>query len=92
MGLSKKVKEIFTGSEVGALVEDFNSKMELVTEQYGDIKKDTASINQGLGMLKEDVGVIKMDIEFIKHELRNKINRDEFIALEHRVSLLENRR
>jgi len=33
--------------------------------------------------------VIKLDIEFIKNELKQKVSRDEFAALEKRVSMLE---
>jgi hypothetical protein len=44
-----------------------------------------------LGRVEDDIGVIKMDIEIIKHDLKNKIGRDEFAILERRVALLENR-
>ena len=45
-----------------------------------------------VGAMKEDVEVIKMDIEFIKHDLKNKVARDEFAVLERRVALLESKR
>ena len=45
-----------------------------------------------VGAMKEDVEVIKMDIEFIKHDLKNKVARDEFAVLERWVALLESKR
>jgi hypothetical protein len=37
----------------------------------------------------ETLEIIKLDIEFIKNELKQKVSRDEFVALEKRVSMLE---
>ncbi|MDP3792459.1 MAG: hypothetical protein Q8Q89_01890 [bacterium] len=90
--LSKEVRRVFTGTEVGVLVEDFTSKIDTIAEQYGDIKHNIKSIKEGVGIIKESIEVIKMDIEVIKHDLKNKIGRDEFAVLERRVALLENRR
>ena len=39
----------------------------------------------------EDIEIIKSDIQFIKQELKHKVDRDEFEALERRVMLLERR-
>jgi chromosome segregation ATPase len=39
--------------------------------------------------IEDTLEVIKLDIEFIKNELKQKVGRDEFAALEKRVSLLE---
>ncbi|MDI6591809.1 MAG: hypothetical protein QME61_02665 [Patescibacteria group bacterium] len=45
---------------------------------------------ENLKQLIEDIlEIIKLDIEFIKNELKQKISRDEFVALERRVSMLE---
>ena len=104
--LSKKVKEVFTGSEVGVLVEDFTSQVKLVAEGVSGLndkfdnletKADRLEtkvdrLDVKVDKIETDVEVIKVDIEFIKHELRSRVSRDEFIVLEHRVTLLENRR
>src|SRR6266511_2140771 len=63
----------------GILKEDFDSKMELIGEQYG-------SIREMMGALAEDVQIVKSDIEFIKGSLRKKVDYDEFSALEKRVT------
>jgi chromosome segregation ATPase len=39
--------------------------------------------------IEDTLEIIKLDIEFIKNELKQKVGRDEFAALEKRVSLLE---
>lgn len=97
--LSKEVRRVFTGTEVGVLIEDFTSQIQLVAEDvsglYGkfdslEVKVDR--MGENLESVKLDVEVIKMDIEFIKHEFKNKVARDEFIVLERRVALLESRR
>jgi chromosome segregation ATPase len=132
--LSRKVEKIFSGTEVGVLVEEFTSKVTLVAEQYLDIKKDTSSIKEDISSIKEDVEIIKIkvdkntddieaikinvskntddieaikinvskntddieaiktDVEFIKDGLKKKVDYDEFVVLERRVALLENRR
>ena len=87
-----KKKKIYKPEEVGMLFEHIDDKITLIAEQHSDIKKDIKVIKNDLGAVKEDVEVIKLDIEFIKNELKNKVARDEFAALERRVSLLESRR
>lgn len=89
--MSKK-KKSYKPEEVGMLFEHIDDKISVLAEQYGDINKDIKVIKKDLGAVKEDVEIIKLDIEFIKNELKNKVARDEFAALERRVSLLESRR
>ena len=90
--LSKEVREVFTETEVGALIEDFVSQIQLVAEDVSGLHNKVDRMSNDLTSIKGDVEVIKMDIEIIKHELKNKISRDEFAVLERRVALLENRR
>ena len=40
---------------------------------------------------KQDISIIKSDISVIKYDLKEKVDRDEFAALEKRVILLENK-
>ncbi len=66
----------------GVLKEDFDTKIELIGEQYGTVK-------DMIGSLAEDIQVIKTDVEFIKGSLRKKVDYEEFEALAKRVSALE---
>ena len=89
--MKKKQKiSIPTGlpDQVGTLIEDFNSKMDLVLEQTSEIPK----IKKNVERLTEDMEIVKSDLESIKYTLRMKVDLDDFQALEHRVALLESRR
>lgn len=74
--------------EIGALLEDFNSKFGLVAEQTSQIPE----IKNKVDGLVENMEIVKTDLEFIKHALKKKVDVDEFAVLEHRVALLESRR
>jgi len=74
---------------IGALKEDSDSKFELIAEQYFDIKKTQNSHTEMIASMKEDVEVMKIDISFIKEGLKQKVDVEEFGALERRVALLE---
>ncbi len=87
-----KKKKNYKPEEVGILLEDIREQISVVAEQNGGMSKDIKTMKTDLSAVREDVEIIKLDIEFIKNELKNKIARDEFVALERRVSLLENRR
>ncbi len=66
----------------GIMKENFDTKIELIGEQYGTVK-------EMIGSLAEDIQVIKTDVEFVKSSLRKKVDYDEFEALAKRVSSLE---
>ena len=101
-----KKKKSYNQNEVGMMLENIDDKVSVIAEghlsldkKFNVLDKKVDKISEDLEMVKvkvdgiaENVEVIKLDIELIKHELRNKIDRDEFAALERRVSLLENRR
>ena len=87
-----KKKKTYKPEEVGMLLEDIDSKVSVIAESHTTLNKKVDVLTKKVDGIAEDVGVIKLDIEFIKNELKNKVNRNEFAALERRVSLLENRR
>ena len=73
--------------EIGVLLEDFNSKFDLVAEQTSQIPE----INNKVDSLIENMEIVKTDLEFIKTALKKKVDVDEFAALERRVVSLESR-
>ena len=96
--------------QIGVLGEDFDSKVELIGEQYETIieKLDSHDVRlekiegtldiHGVRLEKIEgkiegievtLDIMKLDLEFIKNELKQKVNRDEFAALEKRLSMLE---
>ncbi len=73
--------------EIGVLLEDFNSKFDLVAEQTAQIPE----INNKVSSLVENMEIVKTDLEFIKGSLKRKVDVDEFSALERRVISIESR-
>ena len=74
---------------LGVIIENVDSKVGLIAEQYGDIKQTLDSHTEMIGKIAVDTAIIKEDIEFIKNGLKKKIDIEEFAALEKRVALLE---
>lgn len=74
---------------LGVMKEDFDSKMQLIGEQYYDVKTTLASHSEMIGTIMEDIQVIKSDVQFLKGALKKKVDYEEFEALVKRVSLLE---
>ena len=73
------------------VAEGLNDKISIIAEQYGDIKEVLDSHTEMIGAMAEDIEVIKLDIEFIKGDLKKKVNYEEFMALERRVSFVESK-
>ncbi len=93
-----KLKEILNEQRrefqhfMGIMKEDGDSKMQLLGEQFQEIKStldhhskileshtDTLSSHtQMIGALMEDVHIIKSDIHFMKADLKKKVDYDEF--------------
>jgi hypothetical protein len=81
----KSEAEIDKNIEIGALLEDFNSKFDLVAEQTAQIPHIKDKVNS----LAENMEIVKMDLEFIKSSFKKKVDIDEFTVLERRVALVE---
>lgn len=78
------------------VAEDIKDKIETVSEQVATNTEQIAEIRETLfqhdkefATIKDTLEIIKLDIEFIKNELKQKVGRDEFAALERRVAMLE---
>lgn len=94
-----KLKDILTEQRVafreethnllGIMKEDFDSKVQLIAEQYQNIESTLNSHTEMIGSLSEDMQIVKSDVDFIKGSLRKKVDYDGSSALEKRVTLLE---
>ena len=90
-----KLKEILTEQRtefqhvVGIFKEDLESKINLIAEQYPEIKSAQKTHTDMIGSLMEDSQIIKSDIQFLKVDLKRKVDYDEFNALTKRVAMLE---
>ena len=81
---------------IGVLTEDFDSKVQLIAEQYDSIinrldshDEKLLAIEHKMEIMKADIEMIKIDINFIKGSLKQKVDIEDFNALERRMILLE---
>ena len=74
---------------LAVVAEDFKSQIKILAETTGGIQEQLIAIKEMVAKNTEDIEIIKMDIQFIKQELKHKVDRDEFEALEKRVLILE---
>jgi transcriptional regulator CtsR len=70
---------------------NLESKINLIAEQYPEIKSTQKTQTEMIGSLMEDSQIIKSDVQFLKAELKKKVDYDEFDALTKRVALLESK-
>jgi len=91
----KKLKEILKRQRdeyqryLGVLAENFESQIKLIAESLYGVQEQLIAIRDMVAKNTEDIEVIKMDISIIRNDLKEKVDRDEFVALEKRLHLLE---
>ncbi len=91
----KKLKKILKEQRedyqryLGILTEDFGSKTELIAESLLGLQSQLKSIKEMIGRNTEDIEMMKMDLHIIRNDLKEKIDRNEFLVLEKRVFKLE---
>ncbi|MEK7581892.1 MAG: hypothetical protein AAB488_00995 [Patescibacteria group bacterium] len=83
---------------LGAMHEDYSSKLDVVIEHFGGINEKLDShtrildsYTEMIGKTAENIEIIKNNIEFLKGGIKKKVDYDEFQALEKRMSLLESK-
>lgn len=77
---------------LGVLAEDFGSKLKLLAESVSGVQKQLISLRDMVAKNTEDIEIIKMDIGLIKHDLKRRVDIEDFASLEKRVVLLERHR
>lgn len=89
---TKKILEEYkeeTKRHFDVVAEGLKSEIKTVAEQVATNTEKLEEHDQRFNKIDETLETIKLDIEFIKNELKQKVSRDEFAALERRVSMLE---
>jgi DNA repair ATPase RecN len=91
-----KKDQTYSSNEVATLLESLNDGIQLISEQHGGVIKRLDNIDGRLegidGRLDKIDGRldrIEEDVVEIKHELKKKVDYDEFEKLEKRVIKLE---
>lgn len=82
-----KPKKEFTATEVMMLQEEIRKGVEVIGEQYGDIKKEITVMRQKL----EKLDKIEEGVTIIKASLPLKANKTELDKLDQRVTILESK-
>mgnify|MGYP001569624865 CR=1 FL=1 len=85
-----------TGEEVkhhmDVVAEDLKGQIQQVAEGVvvaNDRLDRLAELPDKVDAIRDDVEVIKITLGTIKNDLKQKVDRDEFVTLEKRVSMLE---
>lgn len=97
---TKRMNLSTTGGSFGVILEDIDSKLDLVVEGYQaldkKIDKNHAEFREFKGEVNYKFNVVfgKFDevtdeLRLIRNELKEKVSRDEFLVLEKRVTALE---
>jgi chromosome segregation ATPase len=73
----------------GENLDSVRTKGEATFEAVGVLQEDVASLKEDVAVLKEDMQEVKEELHIIRNELKEKVGRDEFVALENRVKRLE---
>lgn len=71
------------------IAEDVKSDVQAVAEQVGANTGKLTSLQSSVQRIDETLDIMKLDIGFIKNELKQKVNQEEFALLEKRLSVLE---
>lgn len=74
---------------IKALSEDFQGKVQAVAEQFNGLNVKLDSHTEMMGKMSEDITIIKDNVEFLKGGLKKKVDYDEFMALEKRMTIVE---
>jgi len=85
---TKKMEDEFE-MHTKSLAELFQKNVNAVAEQYSSLQEKVDATFDLAGETKQDIEIMKDNIAFIKSGLKQKVDVDEFEALEKRVILLE---
>ena len=88
-GRVKVVAEQFGG--LNGKIDRLQDTVDSHAEMFGKIQHTIDAHTEMIGILMVDVSTIKANVEFLKGGLKKKVDYDEFLALERRLSLVEAR-
>ncbi len=79
-------KETYNVSEVGSMIEALTGTIDLMNE---GLTSRLAGIDNRLDEVDNKIDILQEDVTEIKHKLSEKVDREEFNALEKRLIKLE---
>lgn len=91
--MTEETKKIFSGSEVGVLIEDFEGQVKTLADGIVSldekVDKGFAEMNGKFEQIDERLLKIETELSIIRNDLKEKVGRDEFKLLEAKVLRLE---
>ena len=78
--------------EFGVVLESIDSKVQHIVEAVDTHTKQLERLEgvpDTIAEMKDDTQAIKVTLGIIKNDLKQKVDREEFVALENRVALVE---
>ena len=96
--IKKKKKKEFIQVErhFGVVLEDIDSKLDLVVEGHRVFDKKIDKVDEKVDNLKNEMNykfeIVFDELHLVRNDLKEKVGRDEFILLEKRVMALEKSR
>ncbi len=87
----KFIKDTFSVTEVGVLIEDMQNGIQVIGEQYGDLKKGIKEIKSELGEFKDEMGEFRNETKANFKAVFDYLSRikDDFVALKEKVEKLD---
>jgi len=85
----KEIEQTFKSGEVMSMLEQINDGVELVSEQHGEIVSRLDSLESKFDKMQDDLDIVKIDVTKIKHDLKRKVDYDDFEKLEKRFLKVE---
>lgn len=89
----KNAKEVYNVSEVGSMIEALTGTIDLmnesITSRLDSIDGRLDGVENRLDGVEKKVDILQEDVTEIKHKLSEKVDREEFNALEKRMIKLE---
>ncbi|MFH1183004.1 MAG: hypothetical protein V1690_01945 [Candidatus Moraniibacteriota bacterium] len=76
-------------SQMKIIDENIQSRIELLAENILDVREKIAVLTEMVEKNTEDIEIIKLNVELIRGDLKTKVEKEEFLALEKRVFVLE---
>ena len=87
--------DMFTATEVGALIDEFRSEFRVFGEDLRSVKKSLKAISEQVGRNTEKIEMNRLLItrnqgliNTVLEKLKSKVDRTEFVALEKKVASL----
>jgi len=76
-------------NKIEGKLQEHDERFDKIDKKFNKIEGKLQDHDDRFNKIDESLEIIKLDIEFIKNELKQKVSRDEFAALEKRVARLE---